>query len=291
MKESDIEFLREFLKRQSGIVVTAGKTYLFENRLAALVRRHGLVDLEALVDLVRRGERNGLDQDIVEAMTTNESFFFRDMVPFEILRDAVLPALIEARQEQRTIRIWCAACATGQEPYSIAMTLQEADHRLAGRNIEIVATDLDRSVLARARSGVFTQFEVQRGLPVQYLMTHFTKEGERWRIGDHVRRIVEFREHNLMDDPSHLGRFDVVFCRNVLIYFDADTKAAVLDRLARQMPSDGALFLGGAETVLGVTGSFTTVPGLRGVYRPAAGPSETRLTGAVRAAGDWSAAS
>ena len=201
-------------------------------------------------------------------MTTNESFFFRDKIPFEHFRDTIMPALLAARAREKRIRIWCAACATGQEPYSLAMTLKGFGAALAGWKVEILATDISNEVLAKAKAGVYNQFEVQRGLPIQSLVKFFSQVGEAWQIAPEIRGMVLFRPLNLLNDFSSLGSFDLVFCRNVLIYFDQDTKISVLNRIARQMPSDGYLVLGAAETVVGLTDAFKPMPDKRGLYVP-----------------------
>lgn len=267
MSPADFAFLSAFLRQTSGLVLTEDKAYLLENRLQPLVRSNDLETLDDLVGLLRAGKKPGLDREIVEAMTTNESFFFRDINPFDNFRDNVLPKLLSARASSMRIRIWCAAASTGQEPYSLAMLLQELGNSLAGWRIELLATDLDTEVLARAKAGVYTQFEVQRGLPMQMLVKYFEKEGEKWQISAAIRNMVTYREHNLLGNASALGGvFDVVFCRNVLIYFDPETKTKVLDDMSTVMAPDSYLFLGGAETVLGVSESFAPVEGLRGVY-------------------------
>lgn len=272
MMPGDIQYLSEFLKKRSGLVLTPDKSYLLENRLRPLVCQYGVADISELTAKLRSGAIKELEREIVEAMTTNESFFFRDIKPFDNFRDKILPRLLESRATRRKIRVWCAAASTGQEPYSLAMILGDATAKLgAWGSVEILATDLDTDVLNRARSGVYTQFEVQRGLPVQYLVKYFEKDGEKWRINETIRSMVTYREHNLLESPARLGQFDVVFCRNVLIYFDNETKAKVLHEISKLLPSDGVLFLGGAETVLGVSDRFKPVPDLRGIYEPNSG--------------------
>jgi chemotaxis protein methyltransferase CheR len=208
-------------------------------------------------------------------MTTNESFFFRDIKPFDQFRKFVLPQLLASRQPGRPIRVWSAACSSGQEPYSLAIILREEGAKLAGRRVEIVATDISREMLEKCKAGLYSQFEVQRGLPVQYLVKYFAQMGDKWRIDASLRELIQFREFNLLHDPSALGTFDVVFCRNVLIYFDNDTKRVVLERVSRLLAPDGFLYLGGAETVLGISDKFQPVPGERGIYgRVPAAPSK-----------------
>jgi chemotaxis protein methyltransferase CheR len=200
-------------------------------------------------------------------MMNNESFFFRDRIPFDRLRDTVLPDLLKSRASRKQIRIWCAAASTGQEPYSIAMLLAERDD-LADWRIEILATDISNDALDRAKTGLYSQFEVQRGLPIQSLMQHFAQEGEQWRVAKKLRERVAFRQVNLLSDFSRLGIFDVVFCRNVLIYFDRDTKLGVLDRIGKVLAPDGYLILGAAETMVGLGNQFAPVPEKRALYQP-----------------------
>jgi chemotaxis protein methyltransferase CheR len=201
-------------------------------------------------------------------MTTNETFFFRDKIPFENLRDMVLPMMLQARASRRVLRIWCAASSTGQEPYSIAMCLKEFSAALAGWRVEILATDLSQSVLEKSKAGIFSQFEVQRGLPIQMLVKHFTQVGELWQLNADIRAMVQHRQLNLLQDFSHLGTFDVIFCRNVLIYFDQAAKAGIFDRLAKVIEPDGVLTLGAAESVVGISDAFRPYPQRRGLYRP-----------------------
>ncbi|MGY4306427.1 chemotaxis protein methyltransferase CheR [Bradyrhizobium sp. USDA 4369] len=200
-------------------------------------------------------------------MTTNETFFFRDKIPFDHLRDYVLPALIQARASRRSLRIWSAACSTGQEPYSIAMGLREYGAALAGWRIEIVATDLSQEVLEKSKAGLYSQFEVQRGLPIQLLVKYFTQLGELWQLSADIRGMVQHRQLNLLQDFSHLGKFDVIFCRNVLIYFDQETKSAIFERMSKMLEADGTLFLGAAESVVGITDAFRPNQERRGLYQ------------------------
>jgi chemotaxis protein methyltransferase CheR len=264
----DFDYLRKLLRERSGLVLSAEKQYLAESRLLPIARRAGMTTLTELVERLRTPAAAALAIDVVEAMTTNETFFYRDKLPFEHFRDTVLPALIAARAREKRIRIWCTAASTGQEPYSLAMTLKTMAAKLAGFRIDIVATDLSADVLARARDGIYSQFEVQRGLPIQNLLTFFSQVGDRWQIAPEIRAMVQFRPLNLLKDFSALGTFDLVFCRNVLIYFDQDTKIGVLNRLVRQMPGDGFLALGAAETVVGLTDAFKPMPEKRGLYMP-----------------------
>jgi chemotaxis protein methyltransferase CheR len=240
---------------------------LVESRLLPVARKAGLSNLTGLVARLRAPDAERLTVEVVEAMTTNESLFFRDKVPFDHFRDTIMPALLAARAASRRIRIWCAAAATGQEPYTLAMCLKEMGKELRGWRIEIVATDLSTEVLARAKSGIYSQFEVQRGLSVMMLIKYFSQVGEAWQIAPEIRGMVKFAPLNLLNDFSHLGKFDLVFCRNVLIYFDQATKIDVLERIADVTERDGYLVLGGAETVMGLTKRFRPVADKRGLYR------------------------
>jgi chemotaxis protein methyltransferase CheR len=270
MTVTDFEFICQILRERSGLVLTNDKAYLLESRLLPVARKWKLATFDDLVRTIRSRMDEAVIRDVVEAMTTNESFFFRDTKPFDQFKQLVLPALLKNRAAARTIRIWSAACSSGQEPYSLAMILSEMAAQLNGWKVEIVGTDLSTEILGRAREGMYSQFEVQRGLPITMLVKYFAQIGDRWQINTKMRGMVQYREFNLLHDPTPLGRFDVVFCRNVLIYFDQPTKTRVLNSLAKLMPEDGFLFLGGAETVLGITDKFQMVPGQRGVYGVAA---------------------
>lgn len=268
MTPQDFDYLRALLRERSGLMLSAEKQYLAESRLLPVARRHGMATLSDLIAKLKVRSSLELAAEVVEAMTTNETFFFRDKLPFEHFRDTMIPALIAARGREKRIRIWCAAASTGQEPYSLAMVLHEMRDKLGGLLVEILATDLSGEVLERARSGVYSQFEVQRGLPIQNLLKFFTQTGDSWQVLPEIREMVQFRTLNLLNDFAPLGTFDIVFCRNVLIYFEQDTKIGVFNRIARQLPDDGYLILGAAETVVGLTDAFKPVPDKRGLYAP-----------------------
>ena len=244
-----------------------------------VARKRGFDSLSALIGALKADKTELLVTAVVEAMTTNESFFFRDKVPFDNLRTTVLPALQAARRQSRTLRIWCAAAASGQEPYSLAMALSEMDGRFAGWQIDVVATDISNSILEKARQGLYSHFEVQRGLPIQLLIKYFSQDGEMWQITPTIRAMVKYRQLNLLSDFSGLGPFDLIFCRNVLIYFDQQTKVDVLDRLAEVIADDGYLVLGAAETVVGLTDSFKVYPQARGLYAPNPQRSKSEIAG------------
>ena len=268
MTPHDFDYLRKLLRERSGLVLSAEKQYLAESRLLPVARKHRLANLADLVGQLKTTALSPLATDVVEAMTTNETFFFRDKIPFEHFRDTIMPALIASHSGRRRIRIWCTAAASGQEPYSIAMMLREMNRELAGFRIEILATDLSTDVLEKAKAGIYSQFEVQRGLPITHLVKYFAQVGEAWQIVPELRAMVSFRQLNLLHDFGHLGSFDLIFCRNVLIYFDQPTKSQVLDRLARVIEPDGFLVLGAAETVIGLTDTFKPMADKRGLYVP-----------------------
>ncbi|MDD1536606.1 MULTISPECIES: CheR family methyltransferase [unclassified Bradyrhizobium] len=267
MTPTEYEYLRKFLKDNSGLDLSADKQYLIESRLLPLARKAGLSGIAELVQKLQSGSRQ-LITDVVEAMTTNETFFFRDKVPFDHFRDTIMPEIIKARAGKRSVRIWCAAGSTGQEPYSLAMCLKEMGAALTGWRIEIIATDLSQEVLEKAKAGIYSQFEVQRGLPIQMLVKYFKQTGETWQVNPELRAMIQHRQLNLLHDFSQLGTFDVIFCRNVLIYFDQDTKINIFNRLARQIEPDGFLVLGAAETVVGLTDTFRPITDRRGLYKP-----------------------
>ena len=267
MTPPDYEYLRKFLKDSSGLDLSADKHYLIESRLLPIARKASLPGIAELVQKLKGGSTPIANQ-VIEAMTTNETFFFRDKVPFDHFREAIMPEILQARASRRSIRIWCAAGSTGQEPYSLAMCLKEMGAALAGWRVEILATDLSLEVMEKSKAGLYSQFEVQRGLPIQMLVKYFKQNGELWQINPDIRGMVQHRQLNLLQDFSQLGKFDVIFCRNVLIYFDQETKTNIFGRLARALEPDGFLVLGAAETVVGLTEDFKPVADRRGLYRP-----------------------
>jgi chemotaxis protein methyltransferase CheR len=277
MTPGEFEFLKKFLKERSGLVLSNDKQYLVESRLLPIARSSKLETLSAVIGVLQKGTNKALETDVIEAMTTNESFFFRDKTPFDHFNETMLPGLLERRAKTRQIKIWCAAASTGQEPYSLGICLKEAQSKVAGWRMRILGTDLSNEVLDKAKAGLYSQFEVQRGLPIQMLLKYFDQKGDMWQINAALRAMVEWKKLNLLDSFSHLGEFDIVFCRNVLIYFDQQTKSEILSRIAKSLPEDGYLVLGAAETVVGLTDAFKPVPGKRGLFqrnvaaKPAAG--------------------
>jgi len=268
MTPSEYDYLRTFIKERSGIVLSSDKQYLIESRLMPVARQEGLDTISALVAKLKTPMGRLAGERVVEAMTTNESFFFRDKTPFDLFSNVMLPQLMEARKSQRKIRIWCAAASTGQEPYSLAMIIKDMGLKASSFRFDITGTDISREVLERAKTGTYSQFEVQRGLPIQMLLDNFTQKGDVWEISSAIRQMVQFRPLNLFENFSSLGSFDIVFIRNVLIYFEQAAKVEILERVAKQMAPDGYMVLGAAETVVGLTDAFKAVPGSRGLYQP-----------------------
>ena len=268
MKPDDVAYLAHMLRRRSGMMLGRAKPEFIEGRLAPVMRRFGFKDVSGLVAELRHG-RDALARAVTEAMTTNESSFFRDRPSFDIFEQLVLPALMTRRGSAKRLRIWSAACAAGQEAYSIAMLLD--DHKLTakGWTIDVIATDISAEMVARGEQGLYSHFEVQRGLPVRRLVDHFSQEGSSWRIGENLRRMVTFRPFNLLDSFGWLEDIDVVFCRNVLMYLDHKAKAGVLDQISEVLLSDGYLMLGSVETPQGLSNAFDPVSGSPGLYVPA----------------------
>lgn len=261
------EYVCRFVRMEAGLVLDTGKEYLVENRLLPLARQEGLDTADALVTALRGGRSKELHRRVVEAMTTNETSFFRDAHPFDALKKVLLPELAQRRAREKTLSIWCAAASTGQEPYSIAMLLEESGLFRDWR-VELVATDLSTEVLSRAREGVFSQLEVDRGLPAALLAKYFERAGLEWRVNERVRRLIQFRELNLAQAWPRLPTCDLVFVRNVLIYFDVPTKRAILDKVRGLLRPDGYLFLGGSETTLNIHDGYERVAIERaGCYR------------------------
>lgn len=263
--------LCNFLKKESGLIIDAQKRYLVESKMQPIIRREKLSGLQELVDILLKNKTAPLVKEVVETMTINETYFFRDKVPFDKFSQVVLPKLLEARPVYKTIRIWSAACSSGQEPYSLAMILDQMKPQLGGRRVEIIATDLSEAILAKAREGLYSQFEVQRGLPTPFLLRYFDQKGDKWQIKESLRSQVTFRRLNLLNDYSPIGNVDVIFCRNVLIYFDAAGKREVLAKMRRHLAPDGFLMLGASESLLGASTDFVADPVHRMLLVPAGG--------------------
>jgi chemotaxis protein methyltransferase CheR len=268
LNQAHFDYFRTLLRQRSGIVLEDEKKYLVETRLSAVAQREGLASVEDLLAKLQAAPRNGLHEQVIDAMTTNETSFFRDGQPFEALRQEVLPELLQRRARARQLSIWCAAASTGQEPYSLCMLLREHFPALASWNVRILATDLSRAALDRAQQGLYSQVEVNRGLTTRLLGKYFDKRGLEWQLSGDVRRMVEFRQLNLLDPWPTSPPVDIVLLRNVLIYFDVETKKQILVRVRRILRPDGFLFLGGAETTHHLDDAFERIPFDRaGCYR------------------------
>ena len=269
MHKNDLDFIIRLLQKRSGLALTADKEYLLESRLLPIARAHGYADTTALIGTLKGYPPEALVTEVIEAMTTNESSFFRDIKPFDHLRQVVLPKLRENAGARRTLRIWSAACSNGQEPYTIAMTLLEDAVKNPGWKYDIVATDLASKVVEKAQQGVYSQFEAQRGMPIQLLLKYFTANPDTsWQVKDQLKSMVQFRTQNLLEDFTLLGKFDLIFCRNVLIYFDEPTKSTTIDRLNKSILPNGFLFLGSTESIFEKHAEQLVQPeGLRGIYQ------------------------
>ena len=267
MRPDEFQFLSGLLKKRSGLTLTEDKIYLIESRLLPIARAQGVADISQLCTILRTRPSEPLLVEITEAMTTNESSFFRDNKPYEHLRNIIIPMQMQKLGIARSMRIWSAACSTGQEPYSISMCLQEDAAKLAGWRFDIVASDLAKKVVDKAKEGVYSQFEAQRGLPIQMLVKYFqSRPDTSWQLKDNIRSTVQFRTHNLLEPYDALGKFDIIFCRNVLIYFDEETKAGVTDRMARTLSKTGVLLIGSTESLVDPKGLFVAIPEIRGGY-------------------------
>ena len=282
MKRESFECVARALRRGAGFNLTGEMAYLVEMRLAPVARRHNQRDIDALAQAVREGRNERLVAEVVDAMMMKDTAFFRDWRPFVAFRQAVLPGLAQARRGAgaETLRIWCAGCATGQEPYSIAMILREEAARLNGLKVEIVATDMSETSLARAKAAYFSQLEVQHGVPTRLLIKHFRQEGTGWRLGMPVRNAVKFERFNLIESPRALGAFDVVFCRNVLSHFGDDERREALLQMSAIIADDGVLFLGEREDVTGAAHAFERVPGA-GIFARASHQAARRIAGSA----------
>lgn len=265
MTPEDIQLLVALCKARAGLKIDPAKTYLMESRLGPLARREGYNSIDDLIAGLKVRREDALIWSVVEAMTLNETAFFRDKTPFTQIRDEILPTLSRMRGPE-PIRIWSAGCATGQEAYSLAMIAEEAKGLESGTRVEIYGSDIAERCLEKAQSGLYTQFEVQRGLPIRLLIQHFEKIEDNWRLSPRIRQRVRWRRINLAADLSAVGRFDIIFCRNVVSALDEGIRRRVLEGLAAALPSDGFLMLGANETVEGVTNAFQPVSGRPGLF-------------------------
>lgn len=268
MDKTALRYLATLLEQRTGQQIGPNRLWRVETVLKSLMRARGIPDLEALVAVIAAGRDVTLASEVVEALLNNETFFFRDAQAFELLRNGALERLRQQRAASRRISIWCAGCSTGQEAYSLAMIFADAPAKWDGWTIDITATDVSEAAIAKARAGYYSQFEIQRGLPVGAMLRWFDQVGEDWRVKRELARYLRFRRHNIL--MAQTGRFDIILCRNVLLYFSAERRREAFDRLAASMMPDGYLMLGAGETVIGQTDAFVSAPELRGLYRRAA---------------------
>jgi chemotaxis protein methyltransferase CheR len=283
ISNSSQRILASLLEARTGQQLTFSRRWRIDSALASILREHGFASLDQLVARLVSNRDKALTDQVIEALLNNETYFFRDRLPFDLLLGGPLKRLEQARAKQKKIAIWCAGCSTGQEAYSLAMSIAEDKLRWQGWTIEIVGTDLSQSAVVRARAGIYSQFEVQRGLPVTQMIRWFDEVGGgQWQVADVLRRSVRFEVANILDPPPRPGKFDIILCRNLLLYFAPDMRRLAFNRLSQSIATDGALMLGAGETVLGQTDRFVSDPDNRGLYIPApdraaAGVSSARV--------------
>ncbi len=277
MSPEDFQFYKKYLYEKSGLSLGEDKVYLLVSRLTPVARKWSFQTLNEMTKALRANPDKKLVGEVVDAMTINETLFFRDDRPFKYFKTNVVPEMAKARDVRKSLRIWAAACSTGQEPYSIAMTLLDTLLNPEGWRIDILGTDLSSAALEQARSGTFNQFEIQRGVPIQLLMKYFKQEGTGWKISDKIRNMVRFENFNLLDPMEKFGTFDIIFCRNVLIYFDEVTKKKILQNLIRRLAPDGCLFLGGSESAFGLCPELKINGGCPGLYNLQAAPDAKEM--------------
>jgi chemotaxis protein methyltransferase CheR len=267
VSDSSSRILAGLLEARTGQQLTMSRRWRIETALAALMRERGIPNLDELITILVMGREPSLATQVVEALLNNETYFFRDRTPFDLLVRAALPKLAQRRQQTKRLTIWSAGCSTGQEAYSLAMLFAEDPVKWAGWTIDILGSDVSESAVRRARDGVYSQFEVQRGLGINQMIRWFEETDNGWRAVEPLRRTVRFQIHNLLEAAPHPGMFDIILCRNVLLYLNSERRSQVFDRIANAIVSDGWLMLGAGETVIGQTNRFEADPDARGLYR------------------------
>ncbi len=267
VSDSSSRILAGLLEARTGQQLTMNRRWRIETALSALLRERGISTLDELITILVMGKEPGLSNEVVEALLNNETYFFRDRSPFDLLARHALPELAKKRHSKRRVRIWSAGCSTGQEVYSLAMLFAEDPVQWQGWTIDILGTDVSSAAVDRARSGLYTQFEVQRGLGINQTIRWFEECDDGWRAVEGVRKPVRFQVHNILEPPPHPGEFDIVLCRNVLLYFTTEKRTLAFERIAASMAADGWLMLGAGETVIGQTTRFGADVGARGLYR------------------------
>ncbi|NNC48110.1 MAG: protein-glutamate O-methyltransferase CheR [Sphingomonas sp.] len=266
VSDSSSRILAGLLEGRTGQQLTLSRRWRIETALSSVLRARRIATLDELITMLVMGNDPGLADEVVEALLNNETYFFRDRAPFDTIREQLLPDLREKRAATRRIRIWSAGCSSGQEPYSLAMMFADEPQRWAGWNIEIYASDISGSIIRKARTGRYSQFEVQRGLGIQQTIRWFEEDEDGWVVSDKLRQMVNFDTRNLLDDPP-AGPFDLVLCRNVLLYLNQERRSEAFDRIGSVIAPDGALVLGAGETVIGQTELFAADRNVRGLYR------------------------
>jgi chemotaxis protein methyltransferase CheR len=277
VSDSSSRILAGLLEARTGQQLTMSRRWRIETALAALLRERGIPTLDELITILVMGREPSLATQVVEALLNNETYFFRDRAPFDLLARAALPKLVQRRQSTKRLRIWSAGCSTGQEAYSLAILFAEEPQRWAGWTIDILGSDVSESAVRRARDGIYTQFEVQRGLGINQMIRWFEECDDGWRAVEPLRRMVRFQVQNLLEPPPHPGQFDIVLCRNVLLYLNAERRGQVFDRIAGAMEPDGSMMMGAGETVIGQTRRFEADPDARGLYRPVVAGDSSRI--------------
>ena len=276
VSDSSIRILAGLLEARTGQQLTMSRRWRIETALSSLLRERGIATLDELITILVMGKEPSLSQRVVEALLNNESYFFRDRTPFDQLGHVALPALAERRRDVKRLRIWSAGCSTGQEIYSLAMIFAEDPVRWNGWTIDLLGSDVSETAVNRARAGLYTQFEAQRGLAVTQMIRWFEESDDGWRVAEKLRRNVRFQVHNILEPAPHPGQFDIILCRNVLLYLSGDKKRAAFDRLASALAPDGWLMLGAGETVIGQTEKLVADRDRRGLYRLAGTGFEER---------------
>jgi chemotaxis protein methyltransferase CheR len=262
----DFDYLHGFFKKHSGYQLMKGKEYLLESCLKDVMGKHQIPSFPILVQSLKEKKQAGLERDIIQAMTVNETMFFRDKTPFEQIEKNILPELVKNCTNNK-VSIWCAASSSGQEPYSVAMLIQEQRHKYPGITFEILASDISEDMVTRGEKGIYTDIEVQRGLPQEYRDRYLVRHGTAWQVKSELRKMIKFQQVNLLQVPAHVGLFDLIMCRNVLIYFDAPQKTEVLNNLRKMARHPGYLLVGAAEVLAGLCEGHRIHSEWRGVYQ------------------------
>ena len=277
MTGSSQRVLASMLEARTGQQLSLSRRWRIDTALASIIRENGFSGMDELVSKVMSGQAPALTDQVVEALLNNETYFFRDKLPFDLLFGGPLKRLERARSSERRLSVWCAGCSTGQEAYSLAMSFAEEKARWQGWKIDIVGTDLSRSAIDRARAGSYSQFEVQRGLPVVQMIRWFEEDKGAWLVSRQLKDMVRFEVRNMNEPPPHPGKFDIILCRNILLYFTPEMRRQAFNRLAEAVAQDGTLMLGAGETVLGQTDRFMSDPEHRGLYIPSTGERQVSL--------------